>query len=51
MNKRDLLVSAGVTAICVLILVVFTDIEVSFVHLVNCSPLSLQKDRRSPVCR
>jgi len=51
MNKRHLLISGAVAALCAGILVVFTDIEVKLVKWLNCGPLSAQAERTTDVCR
>lgn len=47
---RLLLVSAGVALLCVMILVLFTEIEVSLERWVNCGPLAPANERRSELC-
>ena len=51
MKKRHLLIGGSVAVLCAGILVLFTDIEVKLVEWVNCSPVSLHRERNSEVCR
>jgi hypothetical protein len=51
MNLKHLLVTGAVAVICTGVLVLFTDIEESFVRWVNCGPLASGGERRSEVCR
>ena len=51
MNKRDLIVSSAVLALCAGLLVLFTDIEVSLVRWINCGPLAGAGERRAEICR
>ena len=39
------------TALCVGILVLFTDIEVQLVRWVNCSAIATKTEKNSDVCR
>ncbi|WP_216901386.1 hypothetical protein [Synechococcus sp. CCY 9618] len=51
MSRKHLLVTGAVAVVCTGILVLFTDIETSFVRWANCGPLSTGAERRSEVCR
>ena len=51
MDRRNTLVSLALVLICGGILVVFTDVELSVVHWVNCGPLASDDARRTPVCQ
>ena len=51
MNSRQTLATLTVSALCVGILVLFTDIEVQLVRWVNCSAIATEAERNSDVCR
>ncbi|MBL6794298.1 MAG: hypothetical protein WBH13_07850 [Parasynechococcus sp.] len=51
MNSRQTLATVAVSALCVGILVLFTDIEVQLVRWVNCGPIATEGERSSEVCR
>ena len=51
MNKRDLVVSGVVAAICTTILALFTDIEISAKDWLRCGPLASDEQQRSDLCR
>jgi hypothetical protein len=51
MRKRDGVVSVVVLLLCGGLLVLFTDIELKFVHWVNCGPIGGAGERRSAECR
>ena len=51
MTSRQTLATLAVSALCVGILVLFTDIEVQRVHLVNCSAIATEAEKNSDVCR
>lgn len=51
MRKRDGVVSVAVLVLCGSLLVLFTDIELSFVRWVNCGPLGGGREHRSEACR
>jgi hypothetical protein len=52
MSQRHWIVTAAVAGLCAGILVLFTDIEVTFVRWVNCGPFASEAERRdSDLCR
>ena len=51
MNSRQTLVTLSVSALCVGILVLFTDIEVQLVRWVNCSTIATEAEKNSEVRR
>ena len=51
MNSHQTLATLAVSALCVGILVLFTDIEVQLVRWVNCSALATETEKNSDVCR
>jgi hypothetical protein len=51
MQKRDAVVSVVVLLLCGGLMVLFTDIEVSVAHWVNCGPIGGAGERRSELCR
>ena len=51
MTSRQTLATLAVSALCVGILVLFTDIEVQLVRWVNCSTIATEAERNSDVCR
>ena len=50
-NSRQTLATLAVSALCVGILVLFTDIEVQLVRWVNCSTIATEAEKNSEVCR
>ena len=51
MNPSSLAVITAVAALCAGILVLFTDIELSFVRWVNCGPFSTLSEEQSEICK
>ncbi len=52
MTSRQTLATLAVSALCVGILVLFTDIEEQLVRWVNCSaPAATETEKNSDVCR
>ena len=51
MTSRQTLASLAVSALCVGILVLFTDIEVQLMRWVNCSAIATEAEKNSDVCR
>ena len=51
MTSRQTLATLAVSALCVGILVLFTDIEVQLVRWMNCSAIATEAERNSDVCR
>ncbi|MFL2489362.1 MAG: hypothetical protein ACJ0GM_04490 [Parasynechococcus sp.] len=51
MNSRQTLATVAVSALCVGILVLFTDIEVQLVRWVNCGAIATESERSSEMCR
>ncbi|MBL6793886.1 MAG: hypothetical protein ACJ0GX_10625 [Parasynechococcus sp.] len=51
MNSRQTLATVAVSALCVGILVIFTDIEVQLVRWVNCGAIATEAERSSEMCR
>jgi len=51
MTRSNLVVSAVVALICGMILVVFTDLEITLVRWVNCGPLASEAARLEKRCR
>ena len=52
MTSRQTLATLAVSALCVGILVLFTDIEVQLVRWVNCSAIiATETEKNSDVCR
>ena len=51
MTSRQTLATLAVSALCVGILVLFTDIEVQVVRWVNCSAIDTDTEKNSDVCR
>ena len=51
MTCRQTLETLAVSALCVGILVLFTDIEVQLVRWGNCSAIATEAERNSDVCR
>ena len=51
MTSRQTLATLAVSALCVGILVLFTDIEVQLVRWVNCSAIAIETENNSDVCR
>ena len=51
MNSRQTLATLAVSALCIGILVLFTDIEGQLVRWVNCSAIATEAERNSDVCR
>ena len=51
MTSRQTLAILAVSALCVGILVMFTDIEVQLVRWVNCSAIATEAEKNSDVCR
>ena len=51
MTSRQTLATLAVSALCVGILVLFTDIEVQLVRWVNCSAIATETGKNSDVCR
>ena len=51
MTSRQTLATLAVSALCVGILVLFTDIEVQLVRWVNCSTIATETEKNSDVCR
>ena len=51
MTSRQTLASLAVSALCVGILVLFTDIEEQLVRWVNCRAIATETEKNSDVCR
>jgi hypothetical protein len=51
MSRKHLLVTGAVAVVCAGILVLFTDLEISFTRWVNCGPVAAGSERRSEACR
>ena len=51
MTSRQTLATLAVSALCVGILVLFTNIEVQLVRWVNCSAIDTEAEKNSDVCR
>ena len=51
MTAHQTLATLAVSALCVGILVLFTDIEVQLVRWVNCSAIATEAEKNSDVCR
>ena len=51
MTSRQTLATLTVSAICVGIWVLFTDIEIQLVRWVNCSAIATEAEKNSDVCR
>lgn len=51
MDKRNALISLVVLLGCGVILVLFTDLELSAVRWINCGPWSAQDERKTAICR
>ena len=51
MNSRQTLATLAVSALCVGILLLFTDVEVQLVRWVNCSVIATEAEKNSDVCR
>ena len=51
MTSRQTLATLVVSALCVGILVLFTDIERQLVRWVNCSAIATEVEKNSDVCR
>ena len=51
MTSRQTLATLAVSALCVGILVLFTDIEVQLVRWVHCSAIATEAEKNSDVCR
>lgn len=51
MTSRQTLATLAVSALCVGILVLFTDIEVQLVRGANCSAIATEAEKNSDVCR
>ena len=51
MTSPQSLETLAVSALCVGILVLFTDIEVQLVRWVNCSAIATEAEKNSDVCR
>ena len=51
MTSRQTLATLAVSALCVGILVLFTDIEMQLVRWVNCSAIDTEAEKNSDVCR
>ena len=51
MTSRQTLATLVVSALCVGILVLFTDIEMQLVRWVNCSAITKEAEEKSDVCR
>ena len=50
-TSRQTLATLAVSALCVGILVLFTDIEAELVRWVNCSAIATEAENNSDVCR
>ena len=50
MTSRQTLATLAVSALCVGILVLFTDIEVQLVRWVNCGAIATEAEKNSDVC-
>ena len=50
-TSRQTLATLAVSALCVGILVLFTDIEMQLVRWVNCSAIATETEKNSDVCR
>ena len=50
-TSRQTLATLAVSALCVGILVLFTDIEVQLVRWVNCGVIATEAEKNSDVCR
>ena len=51
MTSCQTLATVAVSALCVGILVLFTDIEVQLVRWVNCSDIATEAEKNSDFCR
>ena len=51
MNSRQTLATLAVSALCVGILVLFTNIEVQLVRWVNCGAIATNGEKNSDFCR
>ena len=51
MTSRQTLATLAVSALCVGIRVLFTDIEVQLVRWVKCSAIATEAEKNSDVCR
>ena len=51
MKSRQTLATVAVSALCVGILVLFTDVEVELVRWVNCGVIATEAEKNSGVCR
>jgi hypothetical protein len=51
MKTSNLLIRGAIAVLCALILVVFTDIEVSMVRWFSCGPFSTASEQQSEVCK
>ena len=51
MTSCQTLATLAVSALCVVILVLFTDIEVQLMRWVNCSAIATEAEKNSDVCR
>ena len=50
MKRSHLAVSAAVAVLCAVILVLFTDIELSVVRWFSCGPFSTHREDHSELC-
>ena len=51
MTSRQTLATLAVSALCVGIWVLFTDIEMQLVRWVNCNAIATETEKNSDVCR
>jgi hypothetical protein len=51
MTSRQTWATVAVILLCGGILVLFTDVEVSLVHWINCGPVSTESERNTRICR
>ena len=51
MTSRQTLATLAVSALCVGIWVLFTDIEIKLVRWVNCSAIATEAGKNNDVCR